>query len=99
MARICAGLGVPHQTLRWEGWDGKGTLQAEARRTRYGLIADWARGRGLPSVALGHTRDDQAETFLMRLSREAGVDGYLHASCDAVAALERIHHAEGVAGD
>lgn len=72
---ICRGLGVPLTVLRWDGWDGKGNLQDQARRTRYTMIADWARGRGLPSVALGHTMDDQAETFLMRLARESGVDG------------------------
>ena len=75
VARLCEGLGISHDVLTWEGWDGKGNVQAEARRTRYTLIADWARGHGLDAVALGHTRDDQAETVLMRLSREAGVDG------------------------
>lgn len=75
VASICAGLGVPHTSLRWESWDGKGNLQDQARQNRYSLIAAWAREKRLPTVALGHTMDDQAETFVMRLAREAGVEG------------------------
>lgn len=75
VAQACAGLGVPHDILRWQGWDGRGNLQDQARRARYGLMANWARAAGLDAVALGHTRDDLAETFLMRLARGAGVDG------------------------
>jgi tRNA(Ile)-lysidine synthase len=75
VAELCAGLGVPHTVLRWEGWDGKGNLQDQARQNRYSLIATWAGERRLPLVALGHTMDDQAETFLMRLARESGVEG------------------------
>lgn len=75
VARVCAGLGVPHTVLTWDGWNGQGNLQNEARLARYGLIADWARARAIESVLLGHTADDQAETVLMRLARGAGVDG------------------------
>jgi tRNA(Ile)-lysidine synthase len=75
VAETSAVLGIPHQTLRWQGWDRKGNLQAEARAARYRLLAGWAQDRQLDAVALGHTSDDQAETFLMRLAREAGVDG------------------------
>lgn len=75
VAAHCAGRGVPHEVLRWQGWDGRGNLPAAARAARYGLIADWAQRRGIPRVALGHTRDDVAETFLMRLGRGAGLDG------------------------
>ena len=75
VAALCEGLGLPHTVLEWTGWDGKGNLQDQARRTRYSLLADWATEHGLQAVALGHTRDDVAETFLMRLSRGAGVDG------------------------
>ncbi len=74
VARVCAALGVPHVVLRWQ-WDGAGNLQDRARRGRLALLSDWARGAGLAAVALGHTRDDVAETFLMRLARGAGVDG------------------------
>jgi len=75
VAETCAGLAIPHETLAWTGWDGRGNLQDVARRARLSLIADWARGNGIGRVALAHTRDDQAETVLMRLARGAGVDG------------------------
>ncbi|NNE88338.1 MAG: tRNA lysidine(34) synthetase TilS [Silicimonas sp.] len=74
VAEYCAGRGVSHEVLTWE-WDGKGNLQAQAREARYSLMADWAVRRGIDYVALGHTRDDQAETVVMRLTRMSGVDG------------------------
>lgn len=75
VAAVATGLGLPHRTLRWQRWDGRGNLQNEARKARRQLIADWAVEIGLTSVALAHTQDDVAETFLMRLARGAGVDG------------------------
>ncbi|MEM9432736.1 MAG: tRNA lysidine(34) synthetase TilS [Pseudomonadota bacterium] len=75
VAKTCASLGLRHDTRRWDSWSGAGNLQAEARRARYSLIAQWAKDSGVDLVALGHTRDDQAETLLMRLGRAAGVDG------------------------
>lgn len=75
VAEVCEADGLPHETLKWGGWDGTGNLQDRARRARYALMADWALARGLDGVALAHTADDQAETFLMRLARGAGIDG------------------------
>lgn len=75
VAQICADRGIAHTTLRWTGWDGSGNLQAAARAARYRLIGDWAAGQGVAQVWLGHTRDDVAETFLIRLGRASGLDG------------------------
>jgi tRNA(Ile)-lysidine synthase len=88
VAAMCNALGVPHDTLRWQGWDGTGNLMDAARRARIGLIADWAQERGIGAVALGHTMDDQAETFLMRLARGSGVDGLV--------GMSRMRFASGV---
>ncbi|WP_322864969.1 tRNA lysidine(34) synthetase TilS [Aquicoccus sp. G2-2] len=85
VAEVCAARGIVHDVLRWDGWTGQGNLQAEARLARYRLIAQWARAQGVEVVCLGHTRDDQAETFLMRLARKAGSDGL----CGMAARFER----------
>ncbi len=75
VARQCRKLGVPHDTLVWQDWNGEGNLQSAARDARYSKIADWAGTYGIDTIAVGHTADDQAETVLMRLARRSGVDG------------------------
>jgi len=75
VADLCHTLSLSHDILRWRDWDGPGNLMDAARRARLRMIAGWAKGRGIVTVALGHTADDQAETFLMRLARGSGVDG------------------------
>ncbi|WP_298562812.1 tRNA lysidine(34) synthetase TilS [uncultured Aliiroseovarius sp.] len=70
----CAELGLPHDTLTWADAP-SGNVQSAARAARYELLANWAQGLGLDAVAVGHTADDQAETFVMRLARGSGVDG------------------------
>ena len=67
-------LGLPHVTLMWET-PPKRAIQDAARRARRQLISEWAAETGITHVALGHTADDQAETFLLRLARGSGVEG------------------------
>lgn len=68
-------LGLEHVTLSWEGPKPVTGIQAEARRVRYSLLAALARARGLEAVVTAHQREDQAETFLLRLARGSGVGG------------------------
>jgi tRNA(Ile)-lysidine synthase len=75
VASVCAGLGVPHDVLVWDHDDITGNLMQAASEARYGLMAKWAREKGVELVMLAHTSDDQAETFLMGLGRAAGLDG------------------------
>jgi tRNA(Ile)-lysidine synthase len=50
-------------------------LEDAARRERYAFLQTTRDGVGARFIALGHTRDDQAETFMLRLLRGAGADG------------------------
>jgi tRNA(Ile)-lysidine synthase len=49
-----------------------GGLEAGARQARYAALAEFAAHLQAPLVLLGHTRDDQAETVLMGLTRGSG---------------------------
>jgi tRNA(Ile)-lysidine synthase len=51
------------------------SIEDAARRARYAFLHRAAEDVGADRIAVGHTRDDQAETFLLKLIRGAGLSG------------------------
>ena len=79
VADLCGSLGVPLRI-------GRGDVPSEAARTgeseemaarrlRHAFLAATAAERGAEALATGHTLDDQAELFFLRLKRGASARG------------------------
>ena len=77
--RLCADLEIPcieetidvGQQAEIEG----GNLESVARRLRYDFLRRVAARTGAHRIAVGHNRNDQAETVLFRFLRGAGLQG------------------------
>ena len=66
--------GLPFQALKVRPLQGD-SWEAQARNARLDALKALAGNKRYGRVALGHTRDDQAETVLMRLAKGAGLRG------------------------
>lgn len=64
---------MPVEIVTLKDQDGPGGPEGSARSRRYAAIAEHASQWDDPLVLLGHTRDDQAETVLLGLSRGSGL--------------------------
>lgn len=85
---LAKSLDVEHRTLRWRGEKPKTGLPSAARDARYRLLVRAARSCAASHIFTAHTRDDQAETVIMRLSRGSGLAG--------LAAMARQSERDGV---
>ncbi len=75
---MCSRWGIPLiiRTLAAGELHGRSeSLEEAARRVRLGFLREVRQEHGADAVALGHHRDDQAETVIMALMRGAGPTG------------------------
>jgi tRNA(Ile)-lysidine synthase len=86
--RFSALPGCSAQVLEWQGAKPATGLQEAAREARYRLMTDWCRDRGILHLGLGHTADDQAETFAMRRAEGSSSFG--------LAAMPAVSQRDGV---
>ncbi len=74
VAELAASLGLPFDLGRWRPTRAK-HFESDARQARYDWLVEIARARAASALAVGHTRDDQAETILHRIVRGTGLHG------------------------
>ena len=74
-SRLGLSVAVEAIDVRAEAAAGRLSIEGAARRVRYDFLERTAVELGADRVAVGHTQDDQAETFLMKLMRGAGLTG------------------------
>lgn len=68
-------IGVEHHILTWEGVKPSSGIETAARAMRYKLLEEWCLEHNINKLFIAHHKNDQAETFLMRLQRGSGIDG------------------------
>ena len=88
VARWAKAAGLKAVTLTWRGDKPKAGIEAAARDARYRLMGAWLRKHKINTLLVGHTQDDQAETFLLRLARGSGLDGLAAMQAHAVWPVE-----------
>ena len=71
---IADSYGIDHSIYIWSD-KANGNLQNSARNARHKIVANWAKEKKLATILLGHTKDDQEETLMLRMLRGSGVDG------------------------
>ena len=68
-AAFARGLNLTARVLTWSHEGISSGIQEKAREARYKMLGDACREVGIIYLLTGHTKDDQAETLLMRYDR------------------------------
>jgi len=66
---------IHHEILTWAGEKPPTGIMEAARSARYHLMATYCHDHKINTLFIAHHQDDQAETFLIRLSKGSGLDG------------------------
>lgn len=80
--------GIEHAILTLAGKKIDSNIQGRAREARYQLLAGQCKAAKISFLLVAHHKEDQAETFLLRLERGSGIDG--------LSAMVPLHHRGGV---
>lgn len=86
VAQWCRQLGLPHHALKVTAKIKSTGVQEAARQQRYHLMAVWCRQHKAEALVLAHHQQDQAETVLMRLAHQSGINGLA-----GMAARQKLH--------
>jgi len=74
-SRLALPILVTHADVKALAAENGHSIEDAARRARYAFFADAASQVNADRIAVGHTIDDQAETFVLKLARGAGATG------------------------
>ena len=75
VAKWLGGHDIRHKILYWPGPYPASGIQAAARQARYRLLTEYCHDHAILHLLVGHHREDQAETVLIRLEGHSGPDG------------------------
>ncbi len=72
---LLAAQGIAHRVVGWHGERPERVRQEHARAERYDRLRELCAEAGILHLALGHHREDRAETVLLRLKGQSRLDG------------------------
>jgi tRNA(Ile)-lysidine synthase len=75
VAKFCKKINIPHFILTNKTLIPQNNIEENLRKIRYDLITEFAKKNKISQAILAHHRDDNIETFFMRLERGSGLQG------------------------
>ncbi len=82
-------INVKGYILTWKGVKPNANIELIAREARYNLLFEFCKKNNIKTILLAHQKDEQAETFLLRLARGSGVYG--------LSAMKNVNYRQNIA--